>query len=86
MLTAEPDGYTLLMGSTSTVMIAPLIYKNAGYDAATFAPVAGLSETAEILALHPSVKANSVAELVALAKQQPGTLRYASADISPEVE
>ena len=81
VLTAEPDGHTLLMGSTGTTLIAPMVYKNAGYDAFTFEPVAGLSETAELLALHPSVKANSVAELVALAKQEPGTLRFASAGV-----
>ena len=79
VLAAEPDGYTLLMGSTSALIIAPLVHKNAGYTAETFAPVAGLSETTEVLALHPSVQATSVAELVALAKSQPGTLRYGSA-------
>jgi len=79
VLTAEPDGYTLMMGSTSSLLIAPLIHKSAGYTAATFTPVAGLSESAEILALHPSVKANTVAELIKLAKSEPGVLRYASA-------
>jgi tripartite-type tricarboxylate transporter receptor subunit TctC len=81
VLTAEPDGHTLLVGSTSTVLIAPLIYKNAGYSSETFAPVAGLSESTEILAVHPSVAANSVAELVSLAKSQPGMLRYGSAGV-----
>jgi tripartite-type tricarboxylate transporter receptor subunit TctC len=79
ILAAEPDGYTLLMGSTSTLLTAPLMYKNAGYSAATFAPVAGVSETAELLAVHPSVAARSVAELVSLAKAQPGALRFSSA-------
>ena len=79
--TAEPDGYTLLMGSTSTLLIAPLIYKNAGYDAHTFAPVAGLSESAEVLTVRPSIPANSVAELVRLAKERPGQLRYGSAGV-----
>src|SRR5215470_8078798 len=79
VITAEPDGYTLMMGTTSSVLIAPLIYKTAGYTAATFAPVAGMSETTEVLAVHPSVKATTLAELIALAKAQPGTLRYASA-------
>jgi tripartite-type tricarboxylate transporter receptor subunit TctC len=79
VLGADPDGYTLLIGSTSAVIIAPLVHKNAGYNAETFAPVAGLSSTTEVLALHPSVKANSVAELVSLAKAQPNTLRYGSA-------
>jgi tripartite-type tricarboxylate transporter receptor subunit TctC len=79
VIAAEPDGYTVMMGSTSTLLTAPLIYKNAGYTAETFAPVAGVSETAEVLAVHPSVAARSVAELVSLAKSQPGQLRFGSA-------
>ena len=51
VITAEPDGYTLLMGSTSAVIIAPLVHKSAGYTSETFAPVAGLSETTEVLAV-----------------------------------
>ena len=39
------------MGSTSSILIAPLIYKNAGYTAATFAPIARVAETTEMLAL-----------------------------------
>jgi tripartite-type tricarboxylate transporter receptor subunit TctC len=81
VMAAEPDGYTLLMGSTSTLLIAPLIYRNAGYGAQTFAPVAGVSETVEVLAVHPAVPVRSVAELVDLAKSQPGILRYGSAGI-----
>ena len=81
VLSAEPDGYTVLMGSTSTVLTAPLIYKNPGYSAESFAPVAGLSETAEVLTVNPSVAAHSVAELISLAKSQPGTLRYGSAGV-----
>jgi tripartite-type tricarboxylate transporter receptor subunit TctC len=79
VLAAEPDGYTVMMGSTSTLLTAPLIYKNAGYSAQTFAPVAGVSETAEVLAVNSSVAARTVAELVSLAKAQPGTLRFGSA-------
>src|SRR6185369_10582608 len=44
VLTAEPDGHTLFMGSTSSVLIGPLIQKNAGYRAESFAAVAGVSE------------------------------------------
>lgn len=69
------------MGSTSTLLTAPLIYKNAGYTAQSFDPVAGLSESAEVLTVLPSVPANSVAELVSLAKAQPGTLHYGSAGV-----
>ncbi len=84
----EPDGYTLLMGSTSSLIIAPLIYKNPGYTVETFTPVAGLAESAEILAVHPSVKARTVAELIELAKSEPGVLRFASAGVGtlPHIE
>ena len=63
VLTAEPDGYTMLMGSTSTLLIAPGVYKNVGYDAGTFAPIARVADTSEVLAVHPSVAAKSVAEI-----------------------
>ena len=88
VVTAEPDGHTILMGSTSALLIAPLVHKSAGYSSETFAPVAGLSETTEVLAVHPSVSANSVADLVKLAKSQPGMLRYASAGVGtlPHIE
>jgi tripartite-type tricarboxylate transporter receptor subunit TctC len=79
--TAEPDGYTLLMGSTSTLLIAPSIYKNVGYHAGTFAPVARVADSTEVLAVHPSVPASSVAELIALAKSRPEALNYGSAGI-----
>src|SRR5437660_3967194 len=78
---AAPDGYTLFMGSTRSVLIAPLIYRNAGYTAATFAPVARVAETTEMLPLHPSVPANSISELVTLAKSRPGALSYGSAGV-----
>ena len=81
VLAAEPDGHTLFMGSTSSVLIGPLIHKSAGYSAETFAPVAGVSESAEVLAVHPSVPAKSVAELISLAKSKPGTLSYGSAGV-----
>ena len=79
VVAAEPDGYTLLMGSTSTLLIAPSTYKNAGYNAGTFAPVARVADSREVLAVHPSVSAKSVAELISLAKSQPGVLNFASA-------
>jgi hypothetical protein len=79
--TAEPDGYTLVMGSTSTLLIAPAIYKNAGYHAGTFAPVARVADSTEVLAVHPSVPARSVAELIGVAKSRPDALNYGSAGI-----
>jgi tripartite-type tricarboxylate transporter receptor subunit TctC len=79
---SEPDGYTLLLGNTSTLIIAPLIYRNMNYDPATsFAPVALLGTTSNLLIVNPALPVQSVAELVALAHAKPGTLNYASAGI-----
>src|SRR5262249_61960122 len=50
--TAEPDGYTLFMGGTRSVLIAPLIYQNAGYTGARFAPVARFAGPTERLSLN----------------------------------
>jgi tripartite-type tricarboxylate transporter receptor subunit TctC len=88
VLAAEPDGYTLLMGSTSTLLVAPSIYKNAGYNAGSFAPVARVADSIEVLAVHPSVPARSVAELIAVAKSRPGTLNFGSAGLGtlPHIE
>src|ERR1700686_2688951 len=72
---AAPDGYTLLLGHTGTISINPNLYANAGYDPRTdFAPI-GLIATIPIgLVVHPAVPASSVAELIALARRQPGSL------------
>ena len=88
VLGAEPDGYTLFMGSTSSILIGPLVHKSAGFTADSFAAVAGLSESAEVLAVHPSVQASTVAEFVKLAKSQPGKLSYGSAGVGslPHIE
>jgi len=88
VLAAEPDGYTVFMGSTSSVLIGPLVHKNAGFTAESFTAVAGVSESTEVLAVHPSVAAKSVAELVSLAKAQPGKLSYGSAGVGslPHIE
>src|SRR3954463_10839860 len=50
---ADPDGYTLLIGSTSAVIIAPLVHKTAGFTASTFEPVAGVSSATHELGFHP---------------------------------
>jgi tripartite-type tricarboxylate transporter receptor subunit TctC len=79
---SDPDGTTLLLGSTSTLIIAPLVYKNVGYDPAKdFAPVALLGTTSSILIVNPALPVHSVAELIALARAQPGRLNYSSAGI-----
>ena len=74
---AAPDGYTLLL-ATGTHTINPSMYK-VPYDMVRdFAPVTLLASTPFILAVHPSVPANSVGELIALAKTNPGKLNYGS--------
>jgi tripartite-type tricarboxylate transporter receptor subunit TctC len=78
---AEPDGHTLLLGSTSSLVIAPLIYKNTGYSATSFAPVARISASNELLVVNPSIPAKTVSELVSLAKSKPGALSYGSAGV-----
>src|ERR1043166_307776 len=88
VLGAEPDGYTLFMGSTSSILIGPLVHKSAGVTAESFAAVAGLSERAAGLAVHPSVQGSNVAEFVKRAKSQPGKLSYGSAGVGslPHIE
>src|SRR3954464_13171032 len=74
---AAPDGYTLLVYS-STLWIGPLM-QAAPYDALRdFAPITLATRAPNLLLLYPGVPANSVNELIALAKAKPGTLNYAS--------
>jgi tripartite-type tricarboxylate transporter receptor subunit TctC len=75
---APPDGHTLLL-VTTTHTVAPSLVKKIPYDAAgDFAGISLIVSQANILAVHPSVPARSVKELVALAKAKPDTLTYAS--------
>src|SRR6266699_3883396 len=79
---SEPDGYTLLLGNTSTLVISPLMYKNVGYDPVKgFAPIAALGTTSNLLIVNPALPVKSVQELIALARAKPGKLNYASAGI-----
>ena len=78
---SAPDGYTLLM-TASTLSINQLTYKKVLYDAVRdFAPISLVVSLPSVLVVHPSVPARSLAELVALAKQKPDQLTYASAGI-----
>ena len=78
---AQPDGYTLLLISIAYAF-APALYKSLPYDPATaFAPITIVGRGPSVLTVHPSVPANSVAELIALAKKSPGKLNYASAGV-----
>jgi tripartite-type tricarboxylate transporter receptor subunit TctC len=75
---AAPDGYTLLMG-TPGLATNPSLYESLPFDPLKdFAPVSLIGSVANVLVANPQLQANSVRELVALAKTQPGKLNYAS--------
>ena len=77
---ATPDGYTLGIGGTGTLGVAPTLYPDAGYDPRKdFSPIGLIANSPLVILVHPSVPANNVGELIALAKAQPGKLNYASA-------
>ena len=69
---AAPDGYTILLGSIANTL-NPHIMKSVGYRLEDLAPISSVAAAADILVVHPSVKANNVQELVALLKSKPGT-------------
>jgi tripartite-type tricarboxylate transporter receptor subunit TctC len=77
---SPPDGYTLLIISMAHA-VNPWLYKLAYDPIKDFAPVGLLAKGANVLVVHPSLPVNSVKDLVALAKQKPGDLQYASAGI-----
>src|SRR4029079_12257725 len=61
---AEPDGYTLFFGSSTSLAIAPAVMQNAGYDPVkSFTPIAGVSSSPMYLTVGPSVPRKSVSEL-----------------------
>ena len=79
---AAPDGYSLLVGSTSTHVVAPSVYAKLDYDPIKdFAPISLMAVTPYLLVVNPSVPAKTVKELVALMKSRPGQLNYASAGV-----
>jgi len=76
---AAPDGYTILMG-TSSLAISKSLYKKLSYDLLTdFAPITQAVNYTNLLVVHPSTGFSSVAELLAAARAKPGTLVYGTA-------
>jgi tripartite-type tricarboxylate transporter receptor subunit TctC len=76
---SPPDGYTIMLGSASPLVISPFTYANLPYD--TLRDLAGITtvgSTPEMVAIHPSLPVRNLKELVALAKSQPGKLAFAS--------
>jgi len=75
--TADPDGYTLLLGGTNVNAIAGALYKNLGFDpVGSFAPIAAICTDSMALAVSPSIPADTLPQFVRYAKDNPGKLRY----------
>ena len=76
---AAPDGYTLLAGTTGALSLNAIVYPKLPYDPVRdFAPISNFAESGFLLSVHPSVPAQNVQELIALAKSRPGELTYAT--------
>ncbi len=85
--TAEPDGYTLLIGTSATLGVVPALMKNPGYDPIkSFAAVARVAESTLVLVVPAKFPAETVAEFVAYAKANPGKLSYASAGMGNQTQ
>jgi tripartite-type tricarboxylate transporter receptor subunit TctC len=79
---STPDGYTLLIAFSTTLVVSPSLYPNVGYDPrADFTPIGMISTAPSVLLVNPSVPAHSVAELIKLAKDAPGQLQFGSPGI-----
>lgn len=89
--TAIPDGYTLVMSTSGTTSINPSLYANPGYDTLKdFTPIGLVASTPIVVMAHPSFRATSISELIALARTQehldvgtppPGTENYLAAEL-----
>ena len=76
---AQPDGYTILMGTIATHALSASLYANPPFDpVADFAPVAWLVTVPNVLTVNPQFPAQNVEELIALLKEKPGEYAYAS--------
>lgn len=80
-LRAAPDGHTLLVGNIGPQAIGYTLFRELPYAPAAFAPVSGLIRGPNVLVVHPSVPATTVAEFIALLKTRPRELNYASSGI-----
>ena len=79
---ADADGYTLFMGHIGTLAVNPTLYPRLRYDPLRdFAPVALVAKVPNVLVVNPGVPARSVAELVTLAKEKPGSLTYSTGGV-----
>ena len=83
---AAPDGYTMVLGVTGPLTIAPSINAQLAYDPLRdLVPITLVAAVPSLIAIHPSVPARDLKELIALAKSQPGKLTFASAGTGTSV-
>ena len=76
---SEPDGYTLLIGTSATLGTAPSLIENLGYDPRNdFEPIGVIAATPNAMVVHPSFQARSLPELIALGKEARGSILYGS--------
>jgi tripartite-type tricarboxylate transporter receptor subunit TctC len=85
--TAEPDGYTLMLGTSATLCIVPELLKDPGYDPVkSFVPVAQVTESMLVLAVANGIPANTAQDFVAYAKANPDKLTYSSAGVGNQTQ
>src|SRR5258706_11644540 len=83
---SAPDGYTLLVNATGGMSVNPVLYAELPYDSLRdFVPISMVGSFPLVLVVHPSVPANSVQELVAYAKANPGKLNYSAGSTAFQV-
>ena len=79
---ATPDGYTLMLGDSGNMAIIPALNPNIGYDPVKdFAPITALAAVPTILVANPQLKARTLSDFIALAKQEPGKITYGSGGV-----
>ncbi len=77
---APPDGYTMLMGTNSTFVLAPFLYKDLGYDNdRSLAPVMLIARSPQAITVHPSLPVKSLRELIEFVRKRPGQVNFSSA-------
>jgi tripartite-type tricarboxylate transporter receptor subunit TctC len=75
---AQPDGYTILLGSNTGINVAPHLYKNIGFDISSLQLIAPVNTAPTVLVARPEFPGNSLADLVKIAATKPGGVNYAS--------
>ena len=79
---SAPDGYTVIVNSVGPIAVNPTLYSKLGYNPLTdLVPIVQIADVPNVLVVHPSVSANTVEELIAYAKANPGKLNFASTGV-----